>query len=373
MPHRYVLKDDYWKMRISHPYSMLCASESLAVTCGQAPIGEYGDVLYPGDLGKQTEQVILTANRILIDGNLIRDDLERIVVFTSEYDRSKVDACLNQFQQTSASNTTVFPVLLPPLFYEDLLLEVDYYAVPNRQQQQQHRIKTFALSQSIDPTEERFSNTLSEVIKTAIEAKLLNQRLQWQDVVKMSFYAPNKHTSFWESLAATRMDWSADCIAAMADMVCEPGHIDSKMVVDVTCSNSPNWGKPRTAGKTLERGHPEAVRVGPMLFTSSLFSPSSKSTHAQSVTEEVNMIMQRHKELLAEQGLSFKDVLKATTFYDGAGSEQALHENMSARNAYYEVPGPGSTGLPVSAFPYPEKHTSIELIAVDQTGNQNYN
>jgi enamine deaminase RidA (YjgF/YER057c/UK114 family) len=364
MLHRYVLKDDYWKMRIAHPYSMLCASENLAVTCGQAPMGEYGDVLFPGDLDKQTEQVIQTMDRILCDGNLSREDLERIVVFTSEYDRSRVDACLKRFQQTVATGTTVFSVLLPPLFYEDLLLEVDYYAIPDRQGLL--GVHTFSILQDIAPDGDEFSSELSDAIKAAIETKLMYRQLRWRDVVKISFYAPSKRVSFWESLASARMTWSMDCLPAMADVVSEPGNVDSKMVVDVTCINNPDWGEPRIAGETLGRGHPEAVRIGPMLFTSSLFSSSPDPKHSNSVTEEVTAIMDRHGQLLTAEGLDFNNVIKATTFYVGGGSAHSLHENMSARNAYYQLPGPGSTGLPVSAFPYPGKRTSIELIAADQ-------
>ena len=119
----------------------------------------------------------------------------------------------------------------------------------------------------------------------------------------------------------------------------------------------------RPLGERTERGHPEAVTVGPLLFTSALFAPAGMAGPPSSVTAEVTAIMDRHAVLLRSAGLSFADVIKANTFYEGAGSAEALHENMQARNVFYREPGPASTGLPVSAFPYAGKRTSVELTA----------
>ena len=151
----------------------------------------------------------------------------------------------------------------------------------------------------------------------------------------------------------------------MSEVVTESSS-ENNLVVDVTCVNNSYWGPASVVGSILKRGNPEAIQIGPLFFSSALFCPSSTTEESLSVTDEVNSIMVRHGELLANQGLGFEDVVKATTFYDGAGSADALHENMSARNAFYNVPGPGSTGLPVSGFPYRDVRTSIELIASSQ-------
>ena len=76
-------------MRIAHPYSMLASFDDLAVTCGQAAIGESGEVLFPGDLLSQTDRIIQTADKILRDAGMTRNDLERIVIFSSDVNKRR--------------------------------------------------------------------------------------------------------------------------------------------------------------------------------------------------------------------------------------------------------------------------------------------
>ena len=358
MSHRYVLKDNYWKMRISHPYSMLCSSDDLAVSCGQAPIGEYSNVLFSGDLGKLTNQVISTMKQILSDGNLSNDDLERIVVFGSAQYSVDTKDCLNRFKQSAPDSCTIFEVPLPPLFYDDLLLEVDYYAIPKRSINP--NISTFSISLNIDIDSEHLPGCVQQELTNQCKENLKRKNLNWSNVVKISFFAPCKKYTFWESLASWRTRLAISPLPAVSDVVSEASNLN-QITIDVTCVTNPEWGNPRPIGKVLKGGHPEAICTGPLLFTSALYSEEDSAS--LSVTDEVTSIMQRYQSLLASEGMSFNNVIKSTTFYDGFGSADALHENMSARNQYYQIPGPGSTGLPVSNFPYPEKRTSIELIA----------
>ncbi len=369
MPHRYVLTDQYWKMRIAHPYSMLACCDDLAVTCGQAAIGESGEVLFPGDLLSQTDRVIQTADKILRDAGMTRDDLERIVIFTSEVDRRRREQCLDRFRRQAPDTSTVYLVTLPPLFYPDLLVEVDYYGIPGRVSVQ--AIRTFAIEVDVGPGLSKFPSRVSRAIQVTLDQRLQTLGLDRSNVIKLSCYAPCRKISFWEALSRERLSWFA-AIPAISDVVTESASGPGQIILDFTCIGGfPDPGiKP--VGTTLERGHPEAVLCGSMLFTSSLFTSSlfrdtGTSTQSPGNTEEVDSIMERHRELLGSEGMDFEDVIKATTFYQGAGSPQALHENMAARNAYYQVPGPGSTGLPVSAFPYGGKRTSIELIAAVQS------
>ena len=358
MTHRYVLKDNYWKMRISHPYSMLCSSNELAVSCGQAPIGEYGDVLFPGDLGKQTNRVISTMKQILSDGNLSNDDLERVVVFVSAQNDVDTNDCLNRFKHSAPDSCTIFEVPLPPLFYDDLLLEVDYYAIPKRSINP--NISTFSISLDIDIHSDHLSANMQQKLVNRCNENLKRKNLDWSNVAKMSFFSPCKKYTFWESLASWRTRLHMSPLPAISDVVSEASVLN-QITIDVTCVTNPQWGDSRPIGKVLTGGQPEAICRGPLLFTSALFS--EKDTTNLSVADEVISIMLRHESLLGLENMSFSNVIKSTTFYDGFGSADALHENMSARNQYYRVPGPGSTGLPVSSFPIPRKRTSIELIA----------
>ncbi|MCP4982299.1 MAG: hypothetical protein GY935_17615 [Gammaproteobacteria bacterium] len=347
-------------MRIQHPYSMLCSSDHLASTCGQAPIGETGEVLFPGNLLQQCDQVISTVDRILDDAKLNRQDIERIVVFTCEQKHTLRQACVQKFRHAS-SNSTVYPVQLPPLFYDDLLLEVDYYITPDRAKNP--AVRSFCVAQNLDSDNKSLSRQQSEAFQIALETSLRSHQLRLEDVVKLTCYAPCRNETFWDDLATARNQWFGQSRPVISDVVTEYLPDENFLLFDFTCVENPDWGLPRSVGEILERGNPEALRIGPLFFTSALFSESTSAPDSFSVSNEVNAIMKRHSELLASEGLRFDDVIKATTFYDGAGSSEALHENMSARNTWYKVPGPGSTGLPVSGFSRPTIRTTIDLIA----------
>ena len=69
-------------------------------------------------------------------------------------------------------------------------------------------------------------------------------------------------------------------------------------------------------------------------------------------------------ETMSAQGWSFDAVCKATTHYVGSSTADDLHDNMKVRNAYYRSPGPASTGLPVSAFPFSSSKIAVDVLGV---------
>lgn len=62
---------------------------------------------------------------------------------------------------------------------------------------------------------------------------------------------------------------------------------------------------------------------------------------------QTRQIMAAIEARLSAHGVDFDAVVKSTSLYTGGSSAGELHDNMSVRNAYYESPGPASTGLPV--------------------------
>jgi enamine deaminase RidA (YjgF/YER057c/UK114 family) len=65
------------------------------------------------------------------------------------------------------------------------------------------------------------------------------------------------------------------------------------------------------------------------------------------LVDQTRQIMTAIESRLAAHDVGFDAVVKATSLYTGGNSAAELHDNMSVRNAYYERPGPASTGLPV--------------------------
>ena len=62
---------------------------------------------------------------------------------------------------------------------------------------------------------------------------------------------------------------------------------------------------------------------------------------------QTELIMESIETAIKPLNLSFKDIVKSTTHYVGGDTAEELHQNMEVRNAYYEKPGPASTGLAV--------------------------
>ncbi len=249
------------------------------------------------------------------------------------------------------------------MFYDDLLLEVDFYA-SSQITDAARALCSVVADVEIDQAQSTFPNAVGDAAFSALSIALEQKGVGFKNIIKLSCYAPIADVGFWEALAKYRARCFGSSLPVISDVVSEPRPEGLRLQIDATCigrHDTPPSIEP--IGKQLQRGHPQAVLVGPLFVTSALSSPSSREDAQFTVGEEVETIMEQHTALLAAAEMSLTDVIKANTFYEGSASARALHENMSARNAYYRVPGPASTGLPVAAFPYMGKRTSIELIA----------
>ena len=58
------------------------------------------------------------------------------------------------------------------------------------------------------------------------------------------------------------------------------------------------------------------------------------------------------------------DVVKVTTFYEGDGSGDDLHQNLSIRSSYFTEPGPATTGISLPALAYDGMVIEIEVIGM---------
>lgn len=77
---------------------------------------------------------------------------------------------------------------------------------------------------------------------------------------------------------------------------------------------------------------------------------------------QTSEIMQACAAVMAKHGLGFPDMVKSTTHYVGAATEEELHDNMAVRNLRYSAPGPASTGVRVAGLAEPGALTAITLL-----------
>lgn len=93
---------------------------------------------------------------------------------------------------------------------------------------------------------------------------------------------------------------------------------------------------------------------------------SIRSTEADcSVVLQTRNMMNRLAKALHEEGLDFTAVVKSTSYYTGGNSDSELYANMAIRNSRYSIPGPASTGLPVSNFASNESLIVVDVIAMN--------
>lgn len=82
------------------------------------------------------------------------------------------------------------------------------------------------------------------------------------------------------------------------------------------------------------------------------------------LVQQTEAVMEALEVALAEEGLTFADVVKSTTHYCGEPTPQDLHDNMAVRNRRYSAPGPASTGIRVSGLAAKGALTAVSLLAL---------
>ena len=83
---------------------------------------------------------------------------------------------------------------------------------------------------------------------------------------------------------------------------------------------------------------------------------------AVSLQDQMKVVVDGLSVALKERGMSFANVVKATSFYSGTDEMDEMHANMAIRNAHYPVPGPASTGVPIARMADPGAKARIELV-----------
>ena len=86
--------------------------------------------------------------------------------------------------------------------------------------------------------------------------------------------------------------------------------------------------------------------------------------HPDDIVAQTHVALDNIKTILADLDASMDDVIKVTTFYQGAASAEALHENLLVRSSAFQTPGPATSGIPVPYLVYEQMMIEIEVIAI---------
>jgi enamine deaminase RidA (YjgF/YER057c/UK114 family) len=355
-------------MRIEHPYSLLVRADHLAWTCGQCPLAHDGAVLAPDDLGRQADYVDHYIQHLLGKAELSRANVGKLVLYYAPAEPAGTERMLNRFLMTFPGVVLV-PVGIPYFYYSGMRLEVDVHAAERcapiaaiRDDAHGLRIQAVDAGELIwvgleilsdpDGTQSPSSGVLNlDAVRDALRAVALG--VSASTLLADHWFVGGD--SAWPVLRRLReaglvTDTGAAIGATLRDDIVAMGEL----------TFAPDSG------------------VGPSLVTLphsgvSTFARSSRnhfwiSTRSVapdlSVVSETKAIMASIEQAMRERGWRFDAVCKATTHYVGSGAAEDLHDNMEVRNAYYRRPGPASTGVPVTAFPFSSSKIAVDVLGV---------
>ena len=350
-----------WGMRLDHPYSSLVTEGDYAWTCGQCPLDTSGNVLYANDLVAQAK---LVAEYILVsleDASFSPSSVAKLVVYYTQTDTDQVLAMLQVIKQSFAGNALVVPIAVPPFYYEGMMIEVDVYAAKNHQPATTFTDPVSGLSlQLINSIDLTWATLTADIQNTralcfeSIEHLLVKANLSTEQLLCDQWYESEEtDKAFIETLTSSNFCQNPNSVFNAN------AYGNQVTLAELTFVTSANYHA-RTIASTNNTTNLNLTGR----YIGNYFSITANINEDSGMVAQTRTIMTNIASVLAEWGLTFKDVCKATTTYIGDSTAEALHENMVIRNSYFSKPGPASTGLRINHFSNSQAKISVTLFGL---------
>lgn len=331
---------DVFGMREQVRVSTLVRVGSQGWTCGQCPLDTNAQVVAPGDLIAQSEFVCTMIHTVLARGGFKLGHAAQLILYHAAPNGAALDTALAVFRQAFPHGPVILPVPVPHFYYAGMLLEVDAFAdetlasLPSFPAPGVQRLDGEALAYIAVEANTAAKRDATLAALGLGEDQVL-QDLTIAPVPKTDPFAPAEGKGRGACIlypgAAPRL--SAHATAAI---------VSRRDPVQSQVSDQGVWIRetPSTVVLSAPRG-----RAGDSLVT------------------QTRLMMAALDQALMERELTWAHVVKISAPYAGDSSAQALHENLTIRHGYHALPGPASTGLPVSGFAHPDTRIFIQLIA----------
>jgi enamine deaminase RidA (YjgF/YER057c/UK114 family) len=344
-----------WKMRMPVPYSALVRDGDRAWSSGQLALDIDGAVRSPGDIAAQARIIADNIALLLAEADLGPGNVSRLVLYSAAdgpEDQTGVEAVL---AARFGADTLIETVPVPHFYYDGVLLEVDVYCAPSEPVIDEPlpgggraRVKREAdlvlVNLSAPP------GSLGQAI-----GGLLSQHALSPDQLLSGWgIAPEPMLSAVPGQVAPRLPG----FFAGALMPCY--RIDDQVHLYMSFGA----GAVEIAERRGARMRLHFARSGALAVLDARYLGGS----AVAIDAQTETVMAELGTVLAEHGMDFTDVVKSTTFYAGGNTAAELHGNLDIRNRYYSVPGPASTGVPISRMADPGAKVRIELILRPRAG-----
>lgn len=383
--------DGSWGMAIDVPYPQVVTQNGLAFTRGQCALDGSGRVLRPHDILGQTDIIVHNLRDMLQPVGVSQRHLVRAVAFyldngvigEAEF-RDHLAAALG-----TAGTVTIVPVPLEHFYYDGMMVEIDFVFAEDFGEpvKTERRSRPFAdavmaddlvyisqvVAEHVDPRGDDLMQQLAS-IRDRLHLLLVDAGGELDDIVKLTtYYSGNAFD--WARIAEARVQWFDHHLPVISDVgLPRLGVEGAKLAVDAIALRqaSPNhWRREPIevfgyGHWPIDLPHPQALRMGDLLVTGGQLAVSrSHEVHAPyELDAQTPLVMNHMGHLLEAGGMSFADVIKATTYYRGGADAEDLHENLAIRSSYYTAPGPASTGVPVAALPASAAMISVEVMAL---------
>lgn len=291
-----------WQMPIPVACSLAVAAGGLAVSCGQCPLDDAGQVLHPGDAVGQARLVAGMVQGVL--DHLPGHHAALLVVYHDAADEAQVLAPL----AAAFPGAALAPVRLPHFYYPGMRIEVDLYAFAGRPEIDQ----TIGLSRvSGGPLELIALRAADQAGAEALLAGFDSTRL-----LSAQWFAAEPAPEGWHPDPAARVILPPEA-GVTAVLTLAPAA--------VAVSQSP--------GGALRRAGGGFVWLSAQGQGADLAAAAHQAMDALALGDQPGLTL-----------------VKATTHYVGGPGPEDLHGNLAVRHARFPMPGPASTGVPVAGL-----------------------
>jgi len=394
-----------WPIEVNHKHGVRCGE--MIWVGGQVDLTPQGEVCNSGDIATQTANVIRNFATVLEALDCDLQDLVQLLCFyvnDGSVDEAEFLA-LVAAALPEGTVTTVNAVPVPYLAYENMLVEIEGYAM--RREDGERTSRTYASNPAASLLKPPFCQALRSgkmifvsaqyptdadgvvqhpgdiVAQTNYEMTQIGSLLaefgaQYDDVVK---------NNRWYAGSAGVEDFEPAALACAAHFT-EPGpaatgiplprHAHPDVTIKLSCV-----AMLAEDGSRLERRHvwPDSLwdwtvhlpykhglKCAEMVFLGGQVSLNKKgeAVHPFDLTAQTHQAMTHIGTILNELGVDYDDVCKVTTVYHGDCGAEALHANLPVRSSYFSDPGPATTGVPLPELAYEGMMIEIDVFAMTE-------
>ena len=339
MARSFVPFETLWEMAIDTPYSFMVRDDNLAWSCGQLALDKKSQVIGANNIEKQSYVVCDYILEILSRAGMHIQSVTKLLLYYVENGENNREKMLDIFQEKFGNNILLVPIRVPHFYYDGILLEVDIYCNTEKKQYLLHNqngvsINAISTSSEISMFVVAKANSI-EFLIAELTSFLSDLSVNLEAVLSEHWFVPSGDLlAFKNCITKDRpnLDLGA-VISSGKDTDYISGHFILTREEAVSST------------KTIDTENSVSLLIRQTNNMAWLQARSLDVT--KGAVAQTELIMESIETAIKPLNLSFKDIVKSTTHYVGGDTAEELHQNMEVRNAYYEKPGPASTGLAV--------------------------